>query len=169
MSDFHRTEDPAVSDLQNAVLEMLEEAGIDTVTNDHIIALIAAAEKQQYLASNQEKNRFEFANPRKALAEVGRLLDSALETDRYSQVAKSTEASWDPDDQALSELYMIVDYITEDWEPQPEHAEDPIINAFMTAVGTLTVHGRSLPDYVLEIRARFLPIFEETQTSAVTP
>jgi hypothetical protein len=38
--------EPAVSDLEEKVLGLLEDGGIDTATNDQIVALINAAEKR---------------------------------------------------------------------------------------------------------------------------
>lgn len=39
--------EPAISDLEEAVLGLLEEAGIDTATNDAIVKLINAAERRR--------------------------------------------------------------------------------------------------------------------------
>lgn len=39
--------DDGVTDLQERVLGLLEDAGVPTDTNDRIMALIAAAERQQ--------------------------------------------------------------------------------------------------------------------------
>lgn len=65
------------SDLQESVLTLLEDAGIDTATNDQIMRLIIAAEVVKARADNDhpleptERNHFgEYLDDMRALAEA---------------------------------------------------------------------------------------------------
>jgi hypothetical protein len=85
-------EEVSISDLQETVLGLLEDAGIDQVTNDSIIALIAAAERRMYLEAREKDHPYGYADPASALCEIARCLDGAWElgTDyRENYVVKS--------------------------------------------------------------------------------
>jgi hypothetical protein len=86
------TEEASISNLQEAVLGLLEDAGIDQGTNDSIIGLIAAAERRMYLEAREQDQPYGYADPASALCEIARCLDGAWEpgTDyRENYVVKS--------------------------------------------------------------------------------
>ncbi len=66
-----------VSDLQEAVLGLLESAGIDESTNDSVIELIAAAERRMYLEGRMKDHPFGYPDPAAALCEIARCLEGA--------------------------------------------------------------------------------------------
>lgn len=80
MRDVVMAEEVSVSDLQEAVLELLEEAGIDQGTNDRVIELIAAAERRLYLTAREDDHPFGYTDPTSALLEVARCLDGAWDS-----------------------------------------------------------------------------------------
>lgn len=79
MRDVSMIEEDSGSDLQEAVLGLLEDAGIDQETNDRVIDLIAAAERRMYLKAREDDYPFGYADPAAALCEIARCLDGAWE------------------------------------------------------------------------------------------
>jgi hypothetical protein len=86
------TEENSISDLQEAVLGLLEDAGIDHGTNDSIIGLIAAAERRMHLEARENDHPHGYADPAAALCEIARCLDGSWDTGtdyRENYVVKS--------------------------------------------------------------------------------
>lgn len=189
MRDEHSEAGLSVSDLQEGVLLLLEEAGIDQDTNDQIVELIRAAESRLYFEVRADEYPFSFADARAALFEIARCLDGAWtpETDYADNyVVKSfmDACATLRDAGGLGEIALIEAYeyvlvsggdegsshgtpinalpeIAESLEGAWDRGADPetnwIARAFMIAVGTLRLHGREVPDSVLEAYRSLLP------------
>lgn len=189
MRDEHSEAGHPVSDLQEGVLLLLEEAGIDQDTNDRIVELIRAAESRMHLEARAEDYPFSFADARAALYEIARCLDGAWEPETdyadnyvvksFMDACATLSDAGDLGENALIEAYEHVlvsggdggySYVTpinalpqiaESLEGAWNRGADPetnwIARAFMIAVGTLRLHGREVPDIVLDAYRSLLP------------
>lgn len=198
MRDEHSEAGHSVSDLQEGVLLLLEEAGIDQETNDRIVELIRAAESRLHIEARANDYPFSFADARAALYEIARCLDGAWapETDyadnyvvksfmdacatlsdagglgeialieAYEHVLVSGGDEGSSYDTPIDALPEIAESLEGTWDRGADPEANWIARAFMIAVGTLRLHGRDVPDTVLDAYRSLLPGAEPSALSA---